>query len=567
MGAAALWLAGCAAIPSQTPPLEQPAARPVTQHVPAATAQALTAEPASAPLTELAQAPVDRPSVPAPELGLDGNLPPDLVPDRSDLWERVRQGYAIPDLDNDLVARWETWYGSRPEYVQRMTERGGRYLFHIVEEIERRGLPKDLALLPFIESAFNPQAMSRARASGMWQFMPATGKDFELRQNLFRDDRRDVLASTRAALDYLQRLHARFGDWHLALAAYNWGQGNVQRAVDRNRRAGLGTLYTDLRLPDETRNYVPKLQAVKNIIARPAAFGLQLPPLENHPFFLSVPIERDIDVELAARLAGMPVADFQALNPQMNKPVILAAGTPLVLLPYDNASLFLRNLGEHRGALASWTAWVAPRNIHPSEAAKLVGMAEPQLREVNRIPPRLLIKKGSTLLVPRAATAEVDVAEHIAQNALLAFAPEARPSRRVSVAARQGDTVASVARRHAVSPQLVARWNHKASATAPFRAGQQVVLHLPPKQRVDAARSAAAQPKATASPRSAQATAPRAHARSMARATERRTRAKATARASGQAPRHATASARGQPRERTELRRQRVAGEPRPPGG
>ena len=273
--------------------------------------------------------------------------------DRGDLWERVRDGFNMPDLDSDLVRKWEQWYARDPAYVQRMTERGGRYLFHIMQEVNSRGLPAELALLPFIESAFNPQAKSHARAMGMWQFMPATGKDFELRQNLFRDDRRDVLASTRAALDYLERLHGMFNDWHLALAAYNWGQGNVARALERNRRAGLPLTYEALRMPQETREYVPKLQAVKNIVLRPEAFALALPPLENHPFFLSVPIERDIDVALAATLAGLSLDEFEQLNPQMNKPVILAAGTPQVLLPYDNANRFVRELRSHPGALAT----------------------------------------------------------------------------------------------------------------------------------------------------------------------------------------------------------------------
>jgi len=181
---------------------------------------------------------------------------------QTDLWARVRQGFAMPDLDTELVRNREQWYATRPDYVQRMTERGGRYLFHIVEELERRGMPTELALLPFIESAFNPQAMSSARASGMWQFMPSTGKYFDLKQNIFRDDRRDVLASTRAALEYLQKLHGMFGDWHLALAAYNWGEGSVQRAIARNQKAGLPTDYTSLRMPNETQYYVPKLQAV-----------------------------------------------------------------------------------------------------------------------------------------------------------------------------------------------------------------------------------------------------------------------------------------------------------------
>ena len=408
-----------------------------------------------------------------------GRLDPSQDAARTSLWDRVRAGYALPDLDNDLVRKWEQWYATRPDYVQRMSERGGRYLFYIVEEIERREMPVDLALLPFIESAFNPQAMSRASASGMWQFMPATGKDFELRQNLFRDDRRDVLASTRAALDYLQRLNKLFNDWHLALAAYNWGQGNVQRAIDRNRRAGLGTAYTDLPMPDETRNYVPKLQAVKNIVARPELFAVALPPLENHPYFLTVNIERDIDVALAARLAGLSTDDFKQLNPQMNKPVILAAGTPQVLLPYDSANRFLRALATHQGPLASWTAWVAPRTLRPAEAARLVGMPEAQLREINFIPPRMSVRSGSTLLVPRGASTSKDVSEQIADHATMSLAPQTLPARRVSFkAGASGDSVAAVARRYKVSPAMVAQWN-KVGAQASFKAGQTIVVMLP----------------------------------------------------------------------------------------
>lgn len=416
----------------------------------------------------------------------------------TDLWARVRRGFAMPDLDNELVRSRERWYASRPDYVQRMTERGGRYLFHVVEELDKRGMPMELALLPFIESAFNPQAMSVARASGMWQFMPLTGKDYDLRQNVFRDDRRDVLASTRAALDYLGRLHKMFGDWHLALAAYNWGEGNVQRAIARNQKAGLPTDYLSLRMPEETRHYVPKLQAVKNIVSQPEAFELALPELKNHPYFLSVPIERDIDVALAARLADVSIEEFRYLNPQMNKPVILAAGTEQILLPYDNAQHFATALRGHRGPLASWTAWVATKTLRPADAARQVGMSEATLREVNRIPPRMLIKAGSTLLVPRTAKRDSDVTEHVADNAMLAFAPDRPPLKRLTLrAGKKGETVASVAKRYRVSAAQVAQWN-KVGAGGRFKPGAAIVVYVNSKPAASRVASSAGAKKPAA---------------------------------------------------------------------
>ena len=300
----------------------------------------------------------------------------------------------MQDLDNDLVRDREQWYASRPDYMQRMTERSSRYLFHIVEEIERRRIPMELALLPFIESAFNPQAVSSARAAGMWQFMPATGQSFDLKQNVFRDDRRDVLASTTAALDYLEQLHGRFGDWHLALAAYNWGQGNVNRAITRNQRAGLPTGYTDIDMPLETRMYVPKLQAVKNILARPESFGAQLPDIGNHPFFDTLTLTNDIDVSLIACLSGVSEADFRVLNPSIKQPIVMAAGTPQILLPWDNAGVFEQRLAAHKGPLASWTAWVVPTTMSVEQAAQRAAMSEDELRRVNNIPPRMLVRGG-----------------------------------------------------------------------------------------------------------------------------------------------------------------------------
>ena len=395
----------------------------------------------------------------------------------TDLWERIRRGYAMPDLESDQVRDREQWYATRPDYMARMTDRARKYMFHIVEELERRNMPTELALLPFIESAFNPQAVSSAKAAGMWQFMPATGKSFELRQNAFRDDRRDVLASTRAALDYLQKLHGMFGDWHLALAAYNWGEGSVGRAIAKNRRANLGTGYLDLAMPAETRLYVPKLQAVKNLVSSPQKFATVLPVIENHPYFQSVTISRDIDVALAARLAQVQLDDFKALNPSLSRPVILAAGTPQILLPWDNAAIFNANLlAQGQTQLATWTAWQAPASMTPAEAAKRVGMSEPDLRTINNIPGGVLIKAGSTLMVARSASMRHDVTEHVADNAQLSLSPLPLLARR-SVRAGKGDTVASVARRYKVPASSVAEWNSTAVSSV-FKPGQTVTLFL-----------------------------------------------------------------------------------------
>ncbi|MEO8249182.1 MAG: transglycosylase SLT domain-containing protein [Burkholderiales bacterium] len=406
----------------------------------------------------------------------------------SELWARIRRGFAMPDLQGELVASREEFYASKPEYMQRMTERSSKYLFHIVEELERRGMPSELALLPFVESAFNPQAVSSARAAGMWQFMPATGSDFDLKRNVFRDDRRDVLASTRAALDYLQKLHGMFGDWHLALAAYNWGEGSVQRAIAKNEKLGLPTGYADLSMPNETRYYVPKLQAIKNIVANPAAFNTTLPLIENHPYFQSVDIAHDIDVALAAKLADVSEGDFKALNPAAHRPVIVAAGTPQILLPWDNATIFRRNLSAYTdGQFASWTAWTAPATMSVKGAASRVGMSEGDLRSINGIPPRMMIKAGSTLLVPRAASMKGDVSEQVADNGHIAFAPEPPVTRRILIKAGRRDTVASIARRYRVGTSDVASWN-RVSGDTRFARGKTIVVYVP--VRASSARAA-----------------------------------------------------------------------------
>ena len=452
--ALALWLTGCAQVPK-------------TEEAPQTQTQAPTPEVAA---EVKVSSPVKTPAAkPKPPMSSE---PP------ADIWVRIRQGFAMPDLENDLVKDREEWYASRPDYILRMTERSRKYLFHIVEELERRNMPTELALLPFIESAFNPEAVSSAKAAGMWQFMPATGKYFDLKQNIFRDERRGVVESTRAALDYLQKLYGMFGDWHLALAAYNWGEGSVGRALAKNKAAGLGLTYSDLKMPNETRYYVPKLQAVKNIIAQPESFNARLPYIQNHPYFKSVSITRDIDVKLAANFAGVSLDDFKALNPSMSRPVILAAGTPEILLPWDNAERFLRRLDEHANKpLASWTAWTVPKTMKASEASKMLNMTENELRSINTIPSGMQVKQGSTLLVARQGALDSDVTEHLADNAQISFAPEII-LKRIMVKVQKGDTLLTLASRHDVTPNNIAAWN-KLKMPALLKPGQSIAILVP----------------------------------------------------------------------------------------
>ncbi len=395
----------------------------------------------------------------------------------NDIWERVRKGFGMPDLQSDLVTDREVWYSAKPDYLIRMTERSTKYMYYIVEELERRQMPTELALLPFVESAFNPEAVSSARASGMWQFMPKTGKTFDLKQNAFRDDRRDVMASTRAALDYLQKLYTQFGDWHLALAAYNWGEGNVGKAIAKNQRLGLGTGYLELSMPMETRFYVPKLQAVKNIIATPQNYQVNLANIPNHPYFQSVPLLRDIDVSLVSKLAEIPVEDFKALNPSANRPVLLAAGTPQILLPWDNAEIFQKNYDNFTGSkLASWTAWIAPKTLKASEAAKQLGIKEEELRSLNNIPPKMLIKAGSALLIPRGAQKDEDVSFNIAEQGQLDLSPE-QFGKKVAHKIGTKDTWQSLALKYRVSTKEIALWNDL-SINQQLKVGQTLTLFV-----------------------------------------------------------------------------------------
>ncbi|WP_118180673.1 transglycosylase SLT domain-containing protein [Paraburkholderia phosphatilytica] len=434
---------------------------------------------ASSPATQQAVADTIRKTASSNEtINVDKGSVEQLTTPDTDLWGRIRRGFQIPDLQSDLVDMQVNWYVQRPDYVQRMTERSQKYLYHIVEELEARHMPTELALLPFVESAYNPQALSVAKAAGMWQFVPDTGRTYNLKQNMWQDERRDVLASTSAALDYLSRLHDMFGDWYLALAAYNWGEGNVQRAIARNQAAGLPTDYQSLRMPMETRNYVPKLQAVKNIIMNPQQYGLTLPAIPNHPYFVTVTTSHDIDVDIAAKLANMTTDEFRSLNPSFKKPVILGATDPQILLPFDNASAFERNLKSYQGQLSSWTTYTTTERAAPAAIAQKIGVDEETLMSVNKIPAGMRLKAGSTLVVPRTDNDDdEDISADVAESAVLAMEPDVPDTRKMLIRVRRKQSMEAIASRYGVSVGQLKGWNrtHRDLVTP----GQVIVLHVP----------------------------------------------------------------------------------------
>ena len=325
----------------------------------------------------------------------------DLTTAPDDLFQRLRNGFSMPNINTDLVLYHQQWYMNRPDYLRRMVDRCSLYLYHIIDELNKRGMPTELALLPMVESAYNPMAYSRSHASGLWQFIPSTGKNFKLEQNWWIDQRRDIVASTTAALDYLETIYEMHGDWHLALASYNWGEGAVGRAINKNKANGLPTDYLSLKMPNETKNYVPKLQALKNIFGSPkliAELGLQVLP--NRPYFSSIAQTANIDLKVAAKLAGMPIEDFVALNPSHNRPVIKSE-TPLVI-PTDKVDTFMSNLESHQDndkPLSNWQAYTFRAGDKLEKVAPRFGMTVANLKAVNGINGRIKITPGFTLLV------------------------------------------------------------------------------------------------------------------------------------------------------------------------
>jgi membrane-bound lytic murein transglycosylase D len=424
----------------------------------------VTVEPAHSPVTE-GLAPQWLPSV----RDIRIELIPEADQKEHDLWSRIRSGFAMHELDTPLVARQEKWYVNHPEYFARMIDRSRRYLFYITEEVERRGMPSEIALLPMIESAFNPDAFSRSRASGIWQFMPSTGKKFGMQQNWWYDGRRDVINATNGALDYLQNLHDMFGDWDLALAAYNCGEGGVQRAQAHNRKRGLPTNYTSLKLLKETRNYVPKLLAIKHIIANPAKFSLGLQDIPNEPYFVAIATPKHIDVKLAAKLADISEEEFAALNPAHNRPVILQDSNDIILLPIEKMETFQTNLESYDKPLVSWQSYQPKKGERLDKLAPRFGLSLENLKSVNGLTARGNISSGQTLLVPLNGVESESEFEAFNMH----LSPTDRRAGGTKHIVRRGETLGGLARRYHVSIAKLKEWNGPLKT---IRIGQTIVI-------------------------------------------------------------------------------------------
>jgi membrane-bound lytic murein transglycosylase D len=414
----------------------------------------------------------------------------------NDLFDRIRHGFKIEDVDHPTVDSEESWFARHPAYLDRTFQRGERYLHHIVAEIEARGMPLELALLPIVESAFNPVAYSRARASGLWQFIPATGLRYGLKQNWYYDGRRDVIEATRAALDYLEFLSKEFdGDWLLAIAAYNAGEAAVGRAIAKNRAAGKPTDFFSLSLPRETRAYVPKLLAMRRIVADPGAHGLAFAPIANTPYFTQVSVAGQIDLSVAAELAGISKEELLALNPAFNNWVTDPDGPHTLLVPVEHEDQLLEGLASLPPENRVRVVYHRVRSGETLGAiADKYGISVAALRAANRMR-NTVIHPGQDLLIatgPQDAVIAMQVEGRLAATSSSAprkSAPDKSGSHRV----RQGDTLWSIARSYGVTTDSIA-YTNGIDPAATMQVGQ--VLNIPGAARLAATDPVAASPAA-----------------------------------------------------------------------
>ncbi|SFE08850.1 LysM peptidoglycan-binding domain-containing protein [Nitrosomonas sp. Nm166] len=396
-----------------------------------------------------------------------------LVQDKNqhhaNLLDRVRSGFAlILSSSSKAIRKIETPHTENPQTINHIIARSERYLFYIVEEVERRGMPMEIALIPVIESAYNPLIKSDNRSAGLWQFIPETAKILGLEQNVWHDDRRDIIASTEAALDYLQYLYQRFGDWEVAIAAYNLGEGAVSKVLSRNIHKGRSTSFRDLNLPVETKHYVYKLSAVKDIIANPKKYGIKLRPVPNRPYFDTVTIHEHIDISLVTRLANISEVEFTALNPAYNRYVIKVLDAPrTLLLPKNNKDIFLKNLETYQDPRISWKFYHVKKGENINEIAARYSTTVKQLQAINGISRNKNLTLGQKILVPQA------VAENHAESA--AQNKKHLQNHQASIhVVKKGDTLYEIAKRYGTTVDLIKLWNNNDDESLAI--GQKLVL-------------------------------------------------------------------------------------------
>ncbi len=404
----------------------------------------------------------------------------------ADLMPRIQRGFAMPELPSRLTQAYEARFARNPEYLQRVLQRGAPYLHHIVVALEARGMPTELALLPIVESAFNPGATSHAKAAGLWQFIPSTGRNYDLDQNWWVDERRDVFASTEAALAYLQKIYALQGnDWFLALASYNWGEGAVLKAVRKAKAAGKSGDYASLRMPKETRNYVPQLIALRNIVRNPQAYGVTLPFIADTPSLGVVDKSVSIDLDLAAEFAGMELDDFRRLNPHLTRPVLSVSSSNRIVLPIDRIPLYEASLKDYQQQglpLVSWAPVTLKKGDTLASIARAAEIDPEELARANGLRnAKTSLLPGSTLLAPMQPE-ELQRASHQFMQAGLASFAGARllttdgPSGagRLVHVVRKGDTLSTIARRHKTSVVQIQKLNPRIGRV--LRPGQRIIV-------------------------------------------------------------------------------------------
>lgn len=393
----------------------------------------------------------------------------------ADLWTRMLDGYQLKIPQTPRIERELNWFSSHPDYIQRIQERSRPYLHFILQEIEKRDIPREIALLPAVESAYRPFAYSPGRAAGMWQFIPSTGRQFGLKQNWWYDGRRDVVASTQAALDYLQSLSRQFdNDWELALAAYNSGAGTVRSSIRRNKKRGKPTDYWSLKLPDETSAYVPRLLALAEIFRNPEQHGVSLIAIPDEPYFTTVDIESQLDLALAAEMAGLPIQELYMLNPGLNRWATDPDGPHKLSLPLDRVETFLEKLDDLPAEKRlTWKRYKIKSGDSLSVIARKHGTTTKVLKRVNKLKGSK-IRAGKHLLIP-VSSKSLDQYAYSADQRKATIQNRARSGNKQHYRVKPGDSLWKIAKTYSISHRKLAAWNGMAPGD-PLKPGQRLVI-------------------------------------------------------------------------------------------